>query len=94
MEFKAEDGTIVDDRMLERMAEPWDRGDIPEGEWAGPIVVGRPRLSPEPLEVVSFKVPKSMAATIRRAAEASGESRSAFLRAAAMEKAERTLAAG
>lgn len=92
MEFVAENGEVLDDRAIERLAEPWDRGELPEGAWIGVPKLGRPRLSAEPLEVVSFKVPVSMAATIRQAAEASGETRSAFLREAAMEKAQRVLA--
>ena len=34
--FHTEDGTLITEEMLEKMAEPWDRGEIPEGEW-GPI---------------------------------------------------------
>lgn len=56
------------------------------------MVVGRPRLADEPLDVISFKVPHSAALAIKRAAEQEGESRSAFLRKAALDRAESVLA--
>lgn len=91
MEYTLKSGAVVTDDDLERIADAFERGEFPGKP--GKLVVGRPRLSHEPLEVISFKVPRSMAQTINRAAEATGESRSSFLREAAMEKAERTLAA-
>ena len=63
------------------------------GHWSGVVVVGRPRLADEPLDVISFKVPHSAALAIKRAAEQEGESRSAFLRKAALDRAESVLAA-
>ena len=57
------------------------------------VVVGRPRLADEPPDVISFKVPHSAALAIKRAAEQEGESRSAFLRKAALDRAESVLAA-
>ena len=90
MEYTLKSGATVTDEDLERIAEAFERGEFPGKP--GKLVVGRPRLSPEPLEVFSFKIPRSMAQTGNRAAEA-GESRSSFLRDAAMEKAERILAA-
>ncbi len=89
MDFKAEDGTIITDEIIEKMAESWDRGDLYGA--GGEIVRGRPRLSVEPLEVISFKVPKSLAVVINRAARERGESRSVFLRNAAAAEAKRTL---
>lgn len=91
MEYTLKSGAKVTDEDLEHIAEAFERGEFPGKP--GKLVVGRPRLSPEPLEVFSFKIPRSMAHTINRAAEAAGESRSSFLRDAAMEKAERILAA-
>lgn len=90
MKFKAEDGTIVTDELIEKMAEPWDSGEVPG--IGGEIVRGRPRMSTEPLVVLSFKVPKSRAEQITRAAKVNGETRSGFLREAAYEKAAQALA--
>lgn len=53
---------------------------------------GRPRLSDEPNANLSFKCPESGADLIARAAEASGVSKSAFVRDAALEKAAAVLA--
>lgn len=92
MEYTLKSGAVVTDDDLARIADAFERGEFPGKP--GKIAIGRPRLSQEPLEVISFKVPHSMAQTINRAAKATGESRSSFLRDAAMEKAERTLAAG
>lgn len=91
MEYTLNSGTVVTDDDLGHIAEAFERGEFPGKP--GKIVVGRPRLSHEPLEVISFKVPRSMAQTITQAAKANGESRSSFLRDAAIEKANRTLTA-
>ena len=109
--FKTEDGTILTEEMLEKLAEPWDRGEIPEGEW-GPIQLGpgspggpskrewrrmmstppgRPRLAPEPTDVVTFKMPRSLADYIKKAAKANGQSKSQFIREAVLEKAQAIL---
>lgn len=88
-EFKTSDGSAITDEHIEEMAEPWDRGDL--YGVGGEIVRGRPRLSTEPLEVISFKVPRSLAEAINRAARERGESRSVFLRNAAAAEATRTL---
>lgn len=76
----------------EQLAEAIEAGSLP-GQWSGEVVVGRPRLADEPLDVISFKVPHSAALAIKRAAEQEGESRSAFLRKAALDRAESVLAA-
>ena len=82
--FYGEDGTLVTDEMLEAMAKPWDEGKVP-GK-GGKLRRGRPRLNDEPTQVLSFKVPCSLAEAIAKAATQSGESRSRFLREAAEQK--------
>lgn len=95
--FYAEDGTLVTDEMLSELEAQASRGEL---KFDGPITygpppdppsVGRPRLADEELEVVSFKMPKSMSNLIKLAAKKAGSSRSAFLREAALEKAVATL---
>lgn len=92
-EYKLKSGKTLTDEEIEAMAEAFERGDYP-GSWSGEVRVGRPRLSPEPLDVISFKAPHSAALAIKQAAEREGTSRSAFLRQAALERTERILAAG
>ena len=109
--FHTEDGTLVTEEMLEELAEPWNRGEIPEGQWGamrlGPgasdgldrcewkrvhgTPMGRPRLADEPTDVVSFKMPRSLVALIKQAAEACGQTKSKFIREAAIEKARKVL---
>ena len=99
MEYTLRSGKVVTDERIEAMAEAIEgpeemseAGSLP-GQWSGEVVVGRPRLADEPLDVISFKVPHSAALAIKRAAEQEGESRSAFLRKAALDRAESVLAA-
>lgn len=92
MEYTLRSGKVVTDEQIEAMAEAIEAGSLP-GQWSGEVVVGRPRLADEPLDVISFKVPHSAALAIKRAAEQEGESRSAFLRKAALDRAESVLAA-
>lgn len=92
MEYTLRSGKVVTDEQIEAMAETIEAGSLP-GQWSGEVVVGRPRLADEPLDVISFKVPHSAALAIKRAAEQEGESRSAFLRKAALDRAESVLAA-
>ena len=91
MEYTLRSGKVVTDEEIEAMAEAIEAGSLP-GQWSGEVVVGRPRLADEPLDVISFKVPHSAALAIKRAAEQEGESRSAFLRKAALDRAESVLA--
>lgn len=92
MEYTLKSGKTTTDEEIEALADAFESGNFP-GSWSSDVVVGRPRLSSEPLDVISFKVPHSAALAIKRAAEQQGESRSSFLRKAALEKAESVLAA-
>ena len=92
MEYTLKSGHVITDEDIEQMAQACEMGAYP-GEPSGEVVVGRPRLSNEPLEVISFKVPRSLSQMISQAAENCGQTRSGFLRDAAMEKARRTLQA-
>lgn len=77
-------GTVFTEEDLIRLAEPYDRGEMP-GEY-GPITYGRPRLSDEETETFSFKLPASLLGKIRFAAYKLNMSASAFVREAAIEK--------
>ena len=88
---KLANGYVLDDGEIEARAQEWE-----EGTWTGGLVelrVGRPRLSNEPNANLSFKCPRSGAVMIERAAALSGMKKSAFLRAAALEKAMSVLGA-
>lgn len=73
-----EDGIEITDELVERWAEPWERGEIPGTP--GKIVVGRPRISAEDLATITFKLPKSQVAALDETAKRAGETRSQFLR--------------
>ncbi len=92
MEYTLKSGKVVTDAEIEAMAEAVESGVLP-GRWSGGVMVGRPRLADGPLDVISFKVPHSTALAIKRAAEQEGESRSSFLRKAALDRVESVLAA-
>ena len=90
-EYELPNGYVLTDDEIERRAQAWE-----DGTWGDRLVtvrVGRPRLSDEPNANLSFKCPESDAELISRAAQAVGVKKSAFMREAAVEKAERILAA-
>jgi len=78
MEFKAENGQILTDKMLDEMAKKYE-----DGTWGGKmgkLVVGRPSLADEDIKSVSFRLPISKIAVIDSRAAAKGETRSEFIR--------------
>ena len=79
MEYRAENGAIVTDEMLDRMAEEYENG-----TWSGhgKVAQGRPRIYDEDMETVSFRIPKSRIAAIEVVAKKRGESKSEFFREA------------
>lgn len=88
-ERKLPNGYTLSDGEIEARAKEWE-----DGTWAGRLIelrAGRPRLSSEPNANLSFKCPRSGAEMIERAAEVSGVKKSAFIRAAALEKAAQVL---
>ena len=52
---------------------------------------GRPPLADEPTDVVTFKMPHSLAEYVKRAAKACGQTKSKFIREAVLEKAAKVL---
>ena len=93
MEYTLRSGKVVTDEQIEAMAEAIEAGSLP-GQWSGEVGWSAGRGWPSAaLDVISFKVPHSAALAIKRAAEQEGESRSAFLRKAALDRAESVLAA-
>ena len=76
-EYKLKSGAVVTDEDIERMAEAIEWGELP-GEWTGDAVVGRPRISDEPLVTVPVKFPESIVAQIDKRSN----NRSEFIRKA------------
>ena len=85
MAIKLKDGTVLTDEEIERECEGYE-----SGSWEGRLTdvrVGRPPLSSEANANLSFKCPASGAELIALAARIEGVGKSAFIRAAALEKA-------
>jgi hypothetical protein len=79
MDLIANNGAVVTDAMLDKLAEEYESGEWPERK-EGKITLGRPRISSEESVNVTFRMPRSRVAAIEKLADASGESRSEFLR--------------
>lgn len=77
MEYRLKSGVVVTDEDIEKIAEAVAKGELP-GKWSGDVVVGRPRLSNEPLVTVPVKFPESVVAQI----DAKTNNRSDFIRKA------------
>jgi hypothetical protein len=80
MSIITKDGTVLTDRMLDKLAEEWET-DTWQGS-LGKVTMGRPKISDEELVGITFKLPKSQLALIERIAKDKGETRSEFLREA------------
>ena len=76
-EYELKSGAVVTDKDIEQMAEAIARGELP-GAWTGDAVVGRPRISDEPLITVPVKFPESVVAQIDKRSN----NRSEFIRKA------------
>ena len=86
MRLRTEDESVVDEALIDELAQQWDGGEVlGVGD---PVKRGRPRMSDEPLVMLSFRVPESKAKDISQAAQACGLSRSAFLRKVVTEQAD------
>ena len=79
MEYTLRSGKKLTDKKVECLNKVIDAGNLSALGSRGEIVVGRPRLSPEPLVTITFKIPESEAARIKSASEFEGTSRSEFL---------------
>ncbi len=78
MEYKLQDGNVVDDDALETMAAEWENG-----QWEGHlenVVVGIPEQASDELVTVSFRLPKSRVRAIERAIHSTGLTKSEFYR--------------
>lgn len=87
MTIKSKGGMVLTDEEIEREYETYE-----SGSWEGRLTkirVGRPPLSDEANANLSFKCPASGAELIAAAAQIEGVGKSAFIRAAALEKAAR-----
>lgn len=76
--YFTKNGTEITPELAEQWAEPWERGEIPGTP--GEIVVGRPRISPEELATVTFKLPESQVRELDALAACNQETRSQLLR--------------
>ncbi len=92
MEYTLKSGKKLTDEDIACLNEAIDAGDFTALGKRGEIVVGRPRLSNEPLVTMTFKIPKSDANRIKNAYELVGTSRSEFLRRASISLADEVLA--
>ena len=91
MEYTLKSGKRLTDEDIASLGEAIDSGDLSILGKRGSIVVGRPRLSNEPLVTMTFKIPKSDANRIQDAYELVGTSRSEFLRRASISMADEVL---
>jgi hypothetical protein len=80
--FKAADGSVVTDEMIDGWCEALDRDEWPEG-WKSrsEIVYGRPPLSVGGTVTLSIKVPVAMKQAIASEAKRRGTSTSNYARA-------------
>ena len=92
MEYTLKSGKKLTEEDISCLNEAIASGDFSGLGSRGQIVVGRPRLSNEPLVTMTFKIPKSDANKIKNAYEHEGTSRSEFLRRASISMADKVLA--
>lgn len=78
------------EEQLNAMAEPFERGEWPEGKT---IPLGRPRLAEEEVRTVTFKLPLSQIRALDDLAKASGMTRSEAIRNAVKHELAATSAA-
>ncbi|MBM6774894.1 hypothetical protein [Olsenella profusa] len=79
MGYITRDGTELSDEAIEELAVRFEHGEMP-GRW-GRTLVGRPRISTEPLRLVGVRVPGSLVEAFDAKAAAQGQTRSQRLRA-------------
>ena len=79
MEYVTQDGVKLSDADIDKLAERFEQGEMP-GRW-GRILVGRPRISSEPLKLVGVRVPVSTVDAFDAKAARLGQTRSQRLRA-------------
>ena len=80
MEYKLQNGSVVDDETLEAMAAEWE-----SGQWEGHlenVVIGLPEQDADELVTVSFRLPKSRVRAIERVIDNTGLTKSEFYRRA------------
>ena len=78
MEYIAENGQVLTDEMLDKMAKRYE-----DGTWSGKmgkLVVGRPSLADEDVKSISFRLPVSKISIMDARAANRGETRSEFIR--------------
>ena len=82
--FIGEGGIEITDELLEKWAQPWERGEVP-GIAAGFVSApGRPRISEEETKVVALRLPISIINAIDLKAQRFGETRSQCIRLAVL----------
>ena len=78
-DFIAENGQVIADEMLDKMAERHLSGDWSKAQ-IGKTVMGRPSIADEEVKTVVFRLPVSKIDAIDAFAAEKGETRSQFLR--------------
>lgn len=79
MGYITKGGTALSDEDVDELARRFERGEMP-GRW-GRALIGRPRISPEPLKLIGARVPESEVAAFDAKAALMGQTRSERLRA-------------
>ena len=79
MDFIAENGNILTDEMLDKMAARHESGDWSQAK-IGKVITGRPSIADEEVRSVVFRLPVSKIAAIDACAAEQGETRSQYLR--------------
>lgn len=80
MEYRLRSGARISDEDIERLGDKAEGGILPGDGWEGKPVMGRPRLTDEPLVTVPVKFPSSVVAEI----DSRSDNRSEFIRRAVM----------
>ena len=78
MSYVTRDGVELSDEQLDELARRFEREGLPGH--SGRVLVGRPRISAEPLRLVGAKVPESLISAFDAKAREHGETRSQRLR--------------
>jgi len=79
--IKAKNGQIITDEMIASWCADLDADQWPEGEHnIGPVITGRPPLSPDGAVVLSVKIPPAMKLAVEKKANTEGVSTSAMVR--------------
>ena len=78
MSIVTKSGVEITDEMMDAIADAFDRGELP-GKMTR-VVMGRPRISNEPLRSIGCRAPESRVLAFEKKAKKEGETKSQRLR--------------